>query len=214
MLRAAEQLPDGPVIMIANHTSTADGFLLALVARRMGRNVRLLATAGVFRIPVVGRAARMVGFIPVQRGTAQAADSLEAAVEALAAGEVIGLFPEGRITRHGDHWPERARTGAIRLALRSGAPIVPVAFVGAHRVVARRRMVSRLMLNVLLRPQVRSKVGEPIDVGLMFDGPDGLDDPLALRSAADTVMAILVDLVEDVRGEIAPDPLGVVPDAR
>ena len=74
------------------------------------------------------------------------------------------MFPEGRITRDPNQWPERAKTGAVRLALRSGAPIVPVAMVGAHEVVGRKRIVLRLIKNVILRPRVDVLVGEPIDV--------------------------------------------------
>ncbi len=74
--RAANALPDGPIIIVSNHASYADGVLLAIICRRMGRSVRLLATAGVFRAPVIGSLARAVGFIPVQRGSSSAADSL------------------------------------------------------------------------------------------------------------------------------------------
>jgi 1-acyl-sn-glycerol-3-phosphate acyltransferase len=206
--RVAAELPTGAVIVIANHTSYADGFLLALVCRRMGRTLRLLATAGVFRAPIIGALARQVGFIPVQRGTACAADALEPALDALAAGEAVGLFPEGRTTRDPQQWPERARTGVVRLAVRSGAPVVPVAMVGAHRVVGRRRMLSKMMLNVLLRPKVSIHVGEPIDVEALLRR-DQLDDPEALRQATDAVMAELIALVADVRREVAPDPIGV-----
>lgn len=209
--RVAEALPDGAVIVIANHTSYVDGFLLALVCRRMGRSLRLLATAGVFRIPVAGRLARRVGFIPVQRGTATAGAALEPALEALALGEAVGMFPEGRTTRHPEQWPERARTGVVRLAVRSGAPVVPVAVVGAHRVIARRRAFSRLMLNVVLRPRVTVAVGEPIDVGALLTESQ-LDDADALRAATDTVMAELVAIVAGVRREVAPDPIGVEAD--
>lgn len=208
------ELPDGPVIVVANHTSFADGILLALVGRRLGRSLRLMATGGVFRSGLVGPLVRRLGFIPVLRGTSSAAGSLDAAAEALGAGEAVGLFPEGRITRDADQWPERSKTGAVRLALRTGAPVVPVAMVGAHRVVGKRRILGRLLGNVLTRPIVRIEVGEPIDVrrlaGVTGDVP--VDDA-TVRRVADEVMAELVCRVADLRGEPAPYPLGVPEDA-
>ena len=199
-------LPDGPVIVVANHTSFADGVLLALVGRRLGRSLRLMATGGVFRHGVTGPLARLLGFIPVLRGTASAADSLAAAAQALEAGEAVGLFPEGRITRDPAQWPERSKTGAVRLALQTGAPIVPVAIVGAHRVVGRTNILGRLLRNTLWRPMVRVEVGEPIDVRTLVAGSVGESE---IRRAADEVMSVLVAQVSDLRGEPAPDPLGV-----
>ena len=70
-------LPEGPVIVVANHTSFADGILLALVGRRLGRSLRLMATGGVFRSGLAGPLARRLGFIPVLRGTDSAASSLD-----------------------------------------------------------------------------------------------------------------------------------------
>jgi 1-acyl-sn-glycerol-3-phosphate acyltransferase len=208
--RVAAELPTGAVIVIANHTSYVDGFLLALVCRRMGRTLRLLATAGVFRAPIIGGLARRVGFIPVARGTSSAADALEPALDALAAGEAVGLFPEGRTTRDPQQWPERARTGVVRLAIRSGAPVIPVAMIGAHRVIGGRRMFSRMLLNVVLRPKVSIEVGPAIDVSSLIT-PDELNDQEALRRATDAVMAQLVSLVAEVRREAAPDPIGINP---
>jgi 1-acyl-sn-glycerol-3-phosphate acyltransferase len=205
----ANSLPDGAVIVVSNHTSYADGVLLALVCRRLGRSLRLLATSGVFRAPVVGTTIRRLGFIPVDRGATTAAASLDAAVEALRAGEAIGIFPEGRLTRHPDRWPERAKTGAVRLALRSGAPIVPVAMVGAHRVIDRHRIVRQIATNVILRPRVETTVGSPIDVSSWGIDPN---DPEQIRAATDRVMAALIDLVEELRGELAPDDAGVLTD--
>lgn len=207
--RLAKRLPPGGIIVISNHTSLADGILLAVVCRRMGRSLRMLATAGVFRVPVVGTIARRLGFIAVERGTASAAEALEPAVQALAAGEAVGIFPEGRLTRNPDKWPERGKTGAVRLAVRSGAPIVPVAMVGAHRVVERRRIIRQLLTNLVLRPRVETVVGEPIDVRAW---DVDLDDAGSVRTATDRVMEHLVDLVEEVRGELAPSPVGVDPE--
>lgn len=200
------RLPAGGVIVISNHTSYADGVLLALVCRRLGRSARLLATAGVFRAPVVGGVVRRLGFIPVNRGAADAADSLAPAAEALAAGEVVALFPEGRLTRDPNHWPEKAKTGAVRLALRTGAPIVPVAMDGAYRVVGKSKLVTGLIKAVVLRPKVLTAVGEPIDVCAMRRGEE---TPEEIRRLTDAVMTQLIDLVESLRGEQAPADAGV-----
>ena len=199
----AGSLPPGGIIVVANHTSYADGVLLVLVCRRLGRSLRMLATAGVFRAPLLGSLIRRLGFIPVERGSAEAASSLDAAAEAIAAGEAIGIFPEGGLTRHPDRWPGRAKTGAVRLALRTGAPIVPIAMVGAHRVLDRKHIVSQLVSNVLLRPRVDTAVGDPIDVGA---GVSDHGDPAQIRAATDRVMSALTALVEELRGELAPTP--------
>ena len=204
------RLPDGPVIVISNHTSYADGLLLAIVCRRLGRSARMLATAGVFKAPVIGSVARRIGFIPVNRGAANAAEALGPAAEALAAGELVAIFPEGRLTRDPDRWPEKAKTGAVRLALQTGAPIVPVALEGAYRVVGRRKLLSSLLRNVLLRPKVATAVGEPIDVRGLLQGPQTPDE---IRRVTDVVWSRLIDLVEQLRGQEAPDAVGVEPDA-
>lgn len=210
--RAARALPAGPIIIISNHASHADGVLLALVCRRMGRSVRLLATAGVFRAPVLGGLTRRLGFIPVERGSATAADALEAASEALAAGEAIGIFPEGRTTRDPNHWPERSKTGAVRLALLTGAPIVPVAMVGTHRVVGRGHPIRSILVNVILRPKVLVEVGEPIDVRELAGGDSA--SPEAVREISDEVWGHMIALVGQLRDDAAPDPVGVDPIAE
>ena len=209
---AARSLPAGPMIVISNHTSYADGVLLALACRRMGRSLRLLAASGLFDAPVIGAVARRLGFIPVRRGSVDASAALDEAATALAAGEAVGLYPEGRLTRDPLMWPERAKTGAVRLALRTGASIVPVAMLGAHEVVARRAMLLTFVRNLVRRPKVATKVGQPIDVRtLMHIGPDVEPTVDEVRIAADLVMAQLVALVSELRGEAAPHPLGVTP---
>lgn len=198
--RVAERLPDGPIIVIANHTSYADGVLLALACRRLGRPLRLLATAGLFKAPVLGRLLRRLGFIPVNRGSVSAIHALDDAAEALERGEAIGLFPEGRITRDPAKWPERAKTGAVRLALRTGAPIVPVAMSGAHRLVGRKRIVLGLLANLVRRPKVTSKVGDPIDVRAIVGGASTAT-PAQVREATDVVMQRVVDMLAALRDE-------------
>ncbi len=206
--RVVEELPDGAIIVISNHTSYADGVLLALACRRHGRTLRLLATAGVFKVPVLGWLGRRVGFIPVHRGTDGAAGSLDAAAEALAHGEAVGIYPEGRLTRDPAMWPERAKTGSVRLALRTGAPIVPVAMLGAHEVVSRRRVLRRLVWNLIRRPRVSVAIGAPVDARALAGG---LTDPPpeVVREIADAAMAELIALVAELRGEEPEHPTGV-----
>ncbi len=211
----ARKIPAGGVIVISNHTSYADGVLLILAARRMGRSLRMLATAGVFRAPILGPLITKLGFIPVKRGTSQAAESLAPAIEALHAGEAVGMFPEGRLTRDERKWPERAKTGVVRLALASGAPIVPVAMEGSHQVVRGRFILPALIVNVVRRPKVAVRVGEPIDVRqLMSIGPTTDPTPDEIRLATDQVMARLIVLVGELRGERSPHPTGVPRDAE
>jgi len=200
---AVARLPAGAVIVISNHASYADGVLLALTCRRMGRSIRLLATSGVFRAPVLGGLAKRLGFIRVERGNASAADALEVAADALRAGEAVGIFPEGRTTRDPNLWPERSKTGAVRLALETGAPIVPIAMVGTHRVLPRKRPLPTLVKNLILRPNVLVEVGDPIDVKVLA-GSDELT-PARIRELADEVMAELVALVAELRGESLPE---------
>lgn len=207
--RAGAELPAGAIIVISNHASYADGVLLALVCRRLGRSLRLLASSGVFRAPLLGSLVTRLGFIPVDRGSATAADALIPALEALAAGEAVGIFPEGRTTRDPRQWPERAKTGAVRLALLSGAPIVPIAMVGTHRVLGRSHPLRSVLTNLILRPRVLVHVGDPIRV----ERPVGSTDPtpVELRALADDVMAQLISHVAALRNEDAPNPTGIQP---
>ncbi|GLY28599.1 lysophospholipid acyltransferase family protein [Kineosporia sp. NBRC 101731] len=127
-----EYLPrKGPVILAGNHLSFSDSLFLILVARR---RVTFLAKSEYF---TRGRLQRWfftcAGQIPVDRANpARAASSLDQAVKILADGGVWGIFPEG--TRSPDGRLHRGRTGAVRVALATGAPIVPVVLRGTDRV--------------------------------------------------------------------------------
>ena len=130
-------------------------------------------------------------------------DALEAALASAAKKRYVD---QDVVTRDPGHWPERAKTGSVRLALRTGAPIVPVALDGAHRVVGRSGVVRSLVKNVILRPRVATAVGEPIDVRALLRGEETPDE---VRRVTDVVMARLIDLVEELRGELAPAESGV-----
>jgi 1-acyl-sn-glycerol-3-phosphate acyltransferase len=194
-----ERMPrTGPAIVIANHISHFDPFLLARFMIDAGRKPRFLAKKSIFDVPVVGRAMTAMGQIPVNRGTAAAGDSLAAAVAALRQGHVIVMHPEGTVTRDPNWWPMSARTGAARLALL--APDVPVIPVGQWGV---QEMVDLYHKKVRLVPRREHHilVGEPIDLR-RFDGTAPTAE--TLRTMTDIMMSAVRHLVAELRGEPAP----------
>jgi 1-acyl-sn-glycerol-3-phosphate acyltransferase len=203
-------LPPGGLIVVANHTSLTDGVFLALAGRQLGRPLRLLGTAGIIEAPILGRILRALGYIAVHRKGPNPAEALAPAAEALRAGEAIALYPEGRITRNTKMWPERAKTGAVRLALDVGVPIVPLASVGAHRVVGKRGRLKSLLRSIVKRPDVQMRLGQPFFPRTFLGLATGATpSPDEVRRASDEMMRRLVAIVADLRGETPPDPLGV-----
>jgi 1-acyl-sn-glycerol-3-phosphate acyltransferase len=128
-----EHLPeDGPALVASNHISYLDPLVVAYLADLRGRRVRNLAKAELFEKRSLAWALRQLRQIPVERGSATAVSSLEAATEALEQGELIVVFPEGTISR--DLEPMAAKTGTVRLARATGVPVIPVGLWGAHRI--------------------------------------------------------------------------------
>jgi 1-acyl-sn-glycerol-3-phosphate acyltransferase len=113
-------LPAGPKIIAANHPTTTDPIWIALITRGP---IHLLITEMIFKIPLVGKFVRLAGHIPVVDGKGRMA--LEAAIRLLQDGKTVGLFPEGALSPlSGGVHP--LHTGAARMALAAGVPIVPV----------------------------------------------------------------------------------------
>ena len=81
---------------------------------------------------MLGRILRACGQIPVQRQSAKSADALLAAVEAVNQSRAVVIYPEGTITRDPDLWPMKGKTGAARIALRTGCPVIPIGQWGAQ----------------------------------------------------------------------------------
>jgi|GEM_PF-4641885 len=152
-------LPAGGVVVVLNHRSTADGTLAAVVGRRLGRQLRLMGTAGIFTVPVLGRVLLAVGIIPVKRRSEQARGSLDGAVGMLAAGEAVGVFPEGVISHRADGLPAELKTGAARLALIAGVPVVALGLWGADLLIPPGK--PRVSLR---RPVVRASASAPLDL--------------------------------------------------
>ena len=119
-IRRQKPLPVGPKILVSNHPTTTDPFLILEIAPEP---VRILIEERLFQVPLFGAYLHLAGHIPVLQGNGRAA--YEAALRTLRERKSVALYPEGAISplEGGIH---RARTGAARLALESGAPIVPI----------------------------------------------------------------------------------------
>lgn len=125
-----EQVPqDGPAVVAANHPSYLDPVLLSL---GVCRPIHFMAWDALFRVPLLGSALRAFGAFPVDVRKGQGAAAYQRARDLVAAGHLVGIFPEGQRSRAG--WMEpRLREGAARLALETGAPLVPATITGAFR---------------------------------------------------------------------------------
>ena len=122
------------MILVPNHVSHFDPLVVAHYIYRAGRWPRFLGKASLWKVPVLGFLLRKTLQIPVERGSVEAVKSLDALVEALDEGGTVVIYPEGTTTREPDLWPMRGKTGAARLALLTGAPVIPIANWGAERV--------------------------------------------------------------------------------
>ena len=153
----SEHLPtQGGCLIIANHLSYADGFALC---SKLHRPVRFLVFGSFFRVPVLGFLLRAIGAIPVNGGDRRAAlmASLNGAVAALQRGEVVAIFPEGKLTRSGGI--DRFKSGLERIASRANVPVVPVYLDGLYGT-----WMSRAPVREWLRPfrHVGVRVGAPL----------------------------------------------------
>jgi 1-acyl-sn-glycerol-3-phosphate acyltransferase len=119
-VRWEASLPEGPFLIAANHPSTSDPFYLMTPFRKP---IRIMMIESPFHVPIFGRILRRAGHIPVSPADRQAA--LHAASRELSSGNPVAIFPEGDTSpREGGIRPPR--TGAARLALATGVPVVPV----------------------------------------------------------------------------------------
>ena len=209
----AENLPDdGPAILCPNHTSVLDSFVLPSALPR--------------RITFVGKAEYLdswktrtlfpaLGMIPIDRSGGRAGErALDMAAQLLDQGELFGIYPEG--TRSRDGRLHKGHTGPARLALRTGAPLVPVGLVGTRRIMPPEARFPRLFRPAAVR------IGRPIQVdrylGNGRDNGDG-DHRLRLRQITDELMYEIralsgQDYVDEYATKRRTDPEAEVPIAR
>jgi 1-acyl-sn-glycerol-3-phosphate acyltransferase len=193
-----EHLPaTGGVILVPNHLSHFDPLVVAHYVYGTGRWPRFLGKASLWKVPVVGFLLRKTLQIPVERGSVEAVKSLDALIAALHQGGVVVIYPEGTTTREPALWPMRGKTGAARLALVTGAPVIPMANDGAQQVFdPRSRKFS-------LRPRVPISVtlGHPVDLSRWLGATP---TRTVLEQMTEKIMLDIRDLVAELREQESP----------
>jgi 1-acyl-sn-glycerol-3-phosphate acyltransferase len=197
--RHLDRLPQsGPAIIVTNHVSHLDPFLVAKMVIDGARRPRFLAKDAIFDVFAVGAAMRGMGHIPVKRGTLDARQSFTAALEALNNDGVIVLHPEGTVSRDPDGWPMVGKTGAARLALLApNVPIIPIAQWGVQEQID----LYRKRIRLVPRPRHVLSVGLPIDLSEFYARPQ---NGANLHAVTDVIMKRLRADVAELRGRPAP----------
>lgn len=193
-----EKVPaTGGCVVVVNHISHIDPLSLGLFLYDHGRIVRYMAKQAIFETPVLKTIARNAGQIPVARQSFDAAQAFEAAVVAARAGECIGVYPEGTITKDPDGWPMRGKTGAARIALATGVPVIPIGQWGAQEILP----AYTVRPHLFPRKTTTYKVGDPVDLSAWMGLPITSQ---VLHEATDKIMDAITALVADIRGEEPP----------
>lgn len=199
-IQGADRLTRAPggIIVAVNHLSWFDPLVVAYTLWTADRPPRFLAKEPMFRVPAIGRIIRGAGQIPVYRETADAANAIRDALSALGRGECVVVYPEGTMTRDPGLWPMTAKTGAVRMALLSGAPLFPMAQWGAQEVMAPYVKEFRL----LPRKTMHVVVGEPVDLSDLAGRPL---DAATMREASERLMDAITGLLAEIRDESPPE---------
>jgi 1-acyl-sn-glycerol-3-phosphate acyltransferase len=182
-----ENIPDDrPAILASNHLSFSDSVFVPLVLRR---RVVFLAKSEYFTTPgLKGRFSRMfisgVGMLPINRSDHNASRAaLDTGLRVLREGKLLGIYPEG--TRSPDGRLYRGKTGVARLALESGAVVLPCAMINTDKIQPQGRLVPKL------RPRPGVRIGKPLDFS-RYEGLSG--DRIVERSITDEIMYELMEL--------------------
>ncbi|QTX06342.1 1-acyl-sn-glycerol-3-phosphate acyltransferase [Agromyces archimandritae] len=193
-----EKLPkSGAFVLAPNHYSEIDPLVVGVASWRLGRAPRYLAKASLFDVPVVGWFLRKSGQIPVERHGKQGSRSVRAAEELVRKGRMVVVYPEGSLTRDPDLWPMRGKTGAVRVALEQGIPVIPMAHWGTQALMPR----YGKKIHPFPRKIIDIAIGDPVDLDAFRGRPLDREN---LEAATDVVMADIARLVGGLRGETPP----------
>ena len=189
---------DGGFVIVLNHLSHVDPITAALLVYDHGRIPRYLAKSGLFKNKALGFFLRAAGQIPVERETATAVGAYAAAVAAVRRGECVIIYPEATITRDPDLWPMRGKSGAARIALETGCPVVPVGQWGAQAILPPYTKKPLLFP----RKKITARIGPPVDLSdLTAKEPRTAE---VINEATDRIMAAITHQLELIRGQEAP----------
>ena len=193
-----EKIPaTGGCIVVPNHVSHLDPLLTAYFLHDHGRIPRYLAKSGLFNTLGVGAILKSAEQIPVERLSKDAVGAYGAAVQAVNDGECVVVYPEGTLTRDPDLWPMTGKSGAARIALATGAPVIPVGHWGVQDVLY--PYASRP--HLFPRKHVRMKAGDPVAIDDLRALPQ---TPQVVNETTGRIMAAITDIVAELRGEVAP----------
>jgi 1-acyl-sn-glycerol-3-phosphate acyltransferase len=197
--RGQRKVPQtGGLILAVNHISNADPLAIGQFIAYSGRWPRFLAKTSLFRLPIIGRVLRACGQIPVERASRAAGDALKAAIRAVEEGRAVTIYPEGTITRDPQLWPMAGKTGAARIALETGCPVIPIGQWGAQEIMYGREVHFPKLLP---RTTLRVEAGDLVELDDLRNQP--VTAPV-LTEATDRIMDAITALVADIRGEPAP----------
>lgn len=188
---------EGGCIVVANHLSHVDPLLTAHFVYDHGRIPRYLAKSSLFRTRFVGTVLTSAQQIPVERLTRNAIGAYDAAVRAVEAGECVVVYPEGTLTRDPDLWPMKGKSGAARIALATGVPVIPVGHWGAQDVLAPYSKHPHLVP----RRHVVMKAGAPVPLDDLRARPQSAE---VVTETTERIMTAITDIVAELRGEQPP----------
>ena len=196
--RGGENLPrTGGALLAANHVSLMDPIYDVAFCVSHRRMPRFLAKAELWRIPVVRSVLAKGRHIPVYRMSARAGDAYREAIEAVKRGEVVVFYPEATYTADPDGWPMKAKNGIARIALVTGAPVIPLANWGTQDVLPPGKALPR----VFRRRRVTVVAGAAVDLTAWIGGPR---TRTALDGVTAAIMSDVTRLVGELRGETPP----------
>ncbi|MFF7458704.1 lysophospholipid acyltransferase family protein [Kitasatospora sp. NPDC008115] len=202
--RGWEHLPkEGGFIAAVNHNSIIDPVVYAHWQYNSGRPPRILGKSSLFAVPFIGFMLRKTGQIPVFRESTDAAQAFRAAIDAVDRGQCVQFYPEGTLTRDPDLWPMTGKSGVARVALMTGAPVIPVAHWGAHEIIPPygRGGSGKGRFNLFPRHRVTVAAGPAVDLS-RYQGQELTAQ--VLRDATEDIMAAITEVLAGIRGEEPP----------